>query len=45
MKISAPTTSHMRESCYSFSYSNLPNYLFINEFWCNKKDIKNGKIK
>ncbi len=37
--ISAPESSHMRESCYSFSYHNLRNYLFINKFRSNKKVI------
>ncbi len=30
--------SHIRKSCY-FSYGNLRNYLFMNEFWFNKKVI------
>ncbi len=39
VNISTPTSSHIRESYYSFSYNNLCNYLFINEFQFNKKVV------
>ncbi len=37
--ISTSKSSHMSESCYSFSYRNLRNYLSINKFQFNKKVI------
>ncbi len=37
--ISTPTSSHICESCYSFSYRNFHNYLFMNEFRFNRKVV------